>query len=333
MTTPDNIDIAENEILRHSPELLSVLLKDHTLSTEDCQRNIFWATSDYEYLGAGYEYHSPITPELITGENGKIIQPRVMKSREAQSARSRDMAEVFTPSWICNAQNNLIDEAWFGRMDVFNTEYTDDDGVHRWHTHTTPIEFPEGKTWRDYVRDTRLEITCGEAPYLVSRYDTTTGNLIPIADRIGLLDRKLRIVSENTETSGEWLRWAQVAYQNIYGYEWQGDSLLLARESLLVTFIEYYEAKFGTKPLLKSIQYIAYIISWNLFQMDGLKGVVPDSCADRIVREASLFGDVMETVVPCEGCSKGNIRKHNGKYCMVKDWTAKKKIRFIDLIK
>jgi hypothetical protein len=32
------------------------------------------------------------------------------------------MAEVFTPSWICNAQNNLIDNTWFGRDNVFNKE-------------------------------------------------------------------------------------------------------------------------------------------------------------------------------------------------------------------
>ena len=46
----------------------------------------------------------------------------------------------------------------------------------------------------------RLEISCGEAPYLVSRYDTVMGETIPISQRIGLLDRKLRVVSENTDT-------------------------------------------------------------------------------------------------------------------------------------
>ncbi|MDE6002268.1 MAG: restriction endonuclease subunit M, partial [Prevotella sp.] len=158
-----------------SPELLNILLKDHTTSKEDIQRNIFWATSDYEYLGDGYQYDSPILPHLITGDNGHIIMPRVLKSRDTQAARSRDMAEVFTPSWICNAQNNLIDEAWFGRKDVFNTEYTDEQGFHRWQTSAGKIQFPKGKTWKDYVRDIRLEITCGEAPYIVSRYDNTTG--------------------------------------------------------------------------------------------------------------------------------------------------------------
>lgn len=126
------MDILEDSIFRLSPELLDTLLKDHTTSEEGVQRNIFWATSDYEHFGDGYQYGSPILPYLITGDNGHIIMPRVLKSRDMQSARSHDMAEVFTPSWICNAQNNLIDEAWFGRKEVFNTEYTDERGNHRW---------------------------------------------------------------------------------------------------------------------------------------------------------------------------------------------------------
>lgn len=332
---PINADIPEDFIYNMSPDLLDALLKDHTMSTEDTQRNIFWATQDYEPLGEGYEYRSPILPHLITGRNGRVIMPRVLKTRDTQSARSREMAEVFTPSWICNAQNNLIDDAWFGRTEVFNIEHTDDEGRHFWTATTEKITFPEDKTWKDYVRDNRLEITCGEAPYLVSRYDSTTGETIPIEERIGMLDRKLRVVGENTETTGEWIEWAQVAYKSVYGYEWQGDSLLIARESMLISFIEYFEAKFGKRPMLKSIRYIAYIISWNVWQMDGLKGVVPDTCTDKVLVEHDFFGGCTESVIPCEGCTKDDIRRHNGTYCLIRDWGGKehKKIRFIDLIK
>jgi len=284
-----------------APEVLDTLLRDHTTG-----KNIFWATHDYEELGSEYNYRSPILPELITGERGKVIRPRVLKSKEEQTGRAKGMAEVFTPSWICNAQNNLVDEAWFAEKD---------------------------KSWKDYVRNTCLEITCGEAPYLVSRYDTTTGEAIPIERRIGLLDRKLRMVSEHVDDSTEWLKWAQTAYMNTYGYEWQGDNLLLARESLLWSFMEYYEAKFGKAPILRSINYIAYIISWNLWQMDGLKGVVPDSCRDGVKEKImTLFGEEEQTV-NCPGCQQEDIRRHNGTYCLIKDWGTGKKIRFIDLIK
>lgn len=258
--------------------------------------------------------------------------PRILKSKGTQQERSHHMAEVFTPAWVCNAQNNLIDAAWFERPDVFNKEIITAEGTHSWISTSEKIEFPSHKTWMDYIRDTRLEITCGEAPYLVSRYDTTTGETIPLQDRIGILDRKLRIVSENTTTSGEWLKAAQQAYMSTYAYEWQGDNLLLAREALLITFIEYYQEKFGKLPLLRSMKYIAYIISWNVWQMDGLKGVIPNSCK-ALKSEPDLLG--VTQILPCSGCQKGDLFSHNGVYCLIRNWRKKKhdgKIRFIDLL-
>ena len=280
-----------------------MLRKDHTT-----QLHIYWATDSYADRGEGYQFKDAIIADSITGDNGMIIRPRSVKSKDEQTKRSKDMAEVFTPSWVCNAQNNLIDDAWFGKQGVFNAESPE----HTWKATTGKIEFPEGKTWKDYVRDTRLEITCGEAPYLVSRYDTVSGMPIELAERIGLLDRKLRVVSENTETTGEFLDWCQEAYKNTYGYEWQGDNLLLAREALLFTFLDYYRAKFGEEPLLKSIQYIAYIISWNVWQMDGLKFCPPGE-------------------EPCEGdlFNPSNL-------CLIRDWRKprdKQKIYFKSLLK
>lgn len=299
----ENIDINETEVLKQYPEVLEMLLKDHTT-----QQNIYWATDSYADRGEGYQFKDAIIADSITGDNGMIILPRSVKSKDEQTKRSKDMAEVFTPSWVCNAQNNLIDDAWFGKQGVFNAESPE----HTWKATTGKIEFPEGKTWKDYVRDTRLEITCGEAPYLVSRYDTVSGMPIELAERIGLLDRKLRVVSENTETTGEFLDWCQEAYKNTYGYEWQGDNLLLAREALLFTFLDYYRAKFGEEPLLKSIQYIAYIISWNVWQMDGLKFCPPGE-------------------EPCEG----NLFNPSN-LCLIRDWRKprdKQKIYFKSLLK
>ena len=342
---PALIDVGEDDLLALSAQVLDTLLRDHTTG-----QNIFWATHDYEALGRGYDYHAPILPELITGERGMVVRPRVLKTKEQQTDRAKDMAEVFTPSWVCNAQNNLVDEAWFygersgeaehRRKEMFNVE---DTTHHTWQANPNKIEFPHGKTWQDYVRAKRMEITCGEAPYLVSRYDATTGDIIPLQNRIGLLDRKLRVVTENTVSSEEWTAWARVAYQNIYGYEWQGDNLLLARKALLYTFIEYYQAACMSAPPAYAIEEIAYIISWNLWQMDGLKGVVPGSCHNVVskhkpVQQLDFFAvevhqESKPKVTPCPGCSEDNIYKHNGKYCKIRDWEANKTIRFIDLIK
>lgn len=266
-----NVDICESYLLRRNPVVMAQLLKDHT-----SQKNIFWATDSYVAFGEGYQENDEITIDKVTGEHEGMIKPRCIKSKEEQTQRTKDKAEVFTPSWICNKQNNLVDNVWFGRENVFNTE-KDTEDTHTWETTEEKIVFPDikGKSWKDYVRDTRMEITCGEAPYLASRYDTITGAFIPVKNRIGLLDRKLRVIGEHTEITGEWLEMAQEAFKNIYGYDWQGDNVLLARESLLMTFIEYYKEKFHSEPLQKSVEYIAYIVSWNIIQMDGLKCCLP----------------------------------------------------------
>lgn len=321
-----DIDILENELLEKYPQILEILLCDRTT-----QKNIFWATNNYEYLGDSYTYNSEILPDLITGKNGNIIMPRVYKNKILQQSRSKEMAEVFTPSWVCNLQNNAVDKMWFGRENVFNKEIVLDDGSKSWETTKEKIVFPKGKTWEDYVLDTRLEITCGEAPYLVSRYDTTTAEAITVENRIGLLDRKLRVIHENVHTADYWLYAVEIAYKNIYGFEWQGDSLLLAREALLMTFIENHTLKFNDPPTLDAIQTIAHIISWNLWQMDGLKGVIPNSCKDEIIETANLF-DTHTEIKKCRGCEQQNIKLHNGIYCNIMDWGSEQAIRFIDLI-
>ena len=120
-------------------------------------------------LGEQYGFKKEILPELVTGNRDSLIQPRVEKAREYQTNRSRDKAEVFTPSWICNVQNNLGAEQWFGRKNVFSTQK----GMTR-KAATDRITFPDDSqhTWQKYVDAQRLEISCWEALYLVSCYDT-----------------------------------------------------------------------------------------------------------------------------------------------------------------
>lgn len=130
------------------------------------------------------------------------------------------------------------------------------------------------------MADTRLEITCGEAPYLCNRYDAVIGEYNEnVKYRIGMLDRKLRIVSENTKDSKDWILWAKIALRATYGFEWQGDNLLLAREAIFFTFEEHYIAQFGEKKFnqnkMRMMPGAAYIISWNVWQMDGLTYGLP----------------------------------------------------------
>lgn len=325
------ININKEQFFEFYPELLNSLLKDQTLSKGKEQVNIFWATDCYANLGKGYQYFDRITVEAISGTNGSIIVPRALKSREQQMQRSRMMAEVFTPSWVCNKQNNLIDNAWFGREDVFNKEMDFPDGNHSWAINTNTILFPENKSWIDYITENRLEITCGEAPYLVSRYDTVTGETIPVQYRIGILDRKLRIVNENTKSEEDWISAAQKAYMSTYGYEWQGDNLILAREALLLTFVEYFQEKFNKDPNTNLLHDITNIITWNIWQMDGLKGVIPDSCHEEQVITNVLFGEPEIEIKRCAGCKNNDIKSHNGIQCNIMDWETRQPIKFSSL--
>lgn len=324
------VDISENYIREHYPEEMNILLLDRATG-----ENIFWATDSYKAYKEGFQYNDHITYQHITGDFGKIIQPRALKSRVEQAKRVKNMAEVFTPSWVCNLQNNLIDNAWFGRENVFNIEYIDEEGVHRWTPVDGPIEFPAKtgkKSWKSFVRDLRLEITCGEGPYMVSRYDTVSGEYIPLSHRIGFLDRKLRIVGEHTSKPKEWTEMAKDALKASYGYEWQGDNLLLARESVFASFIEYYEEKFNLLPQENDLREVAEIISWNIWQMDGLKMVVPNSC-DKVY-ETDLFGETKRC--SCSACEKGEHHGHIGVPCVIRNWwnpEGKQIIQFSSIIK
>ncbi len=314
------IDILENTIRRHS-DLLEILLLDRTKSTRQRAHNILWATDSY----AHHKATSEIEIADITGEYTLLIQPRISKSKEEQRLRTHDKAEVFTPKETVQQMNQDID--W---------------GIGHW-----PVD---RNNWQDYVSEKRLEITCGEAPFIVGRYNASNGKkVLKLENRVGFLDRKLQVVSDFCDSIDDWLKWTKAAFKSSYGYEWQGDSLLIARENLLYTFIDYYNAKFPDRFIdmesklknddLELLKEITTIISWNIFQMDGLKYVIPMSCkhTEEIVNEApgllKMLGekDVVRKRI-CEGCVKSDPKLHNGKKVKVMDWDANKPIYFYKLM-
>ena len=292
-------------------EVLDTLLQD-----KSTKKNIIWATDTYEELGEGFTDKAQIYADYLL-RSSDIILPRIQKSQAAQAQRTRKKAEVFTPAWLCNRMNNHLDEDWFGRQDVFNTENED----HSWTVTEGKIIFPEGKTWQQYVDSRRLEITCGEAPYLVSRYDVSTGVLIvPPMRRIGMLDRKLRVVNENTETYDDWLKWVIRAFEASYGYEYQGDNVLIARINLLMTFVDYYEERWNKKPRDKLLQQIANKIVWNIWQMDGLKDTVPLGKPFEEYKQLSLF-DIEEE----------NENEPDAVPCRIFNWRSKSSVKFMNI--
>lgn len=281
---------------------------------------VIWGTDNYIERGEEYNFKKP-------ANDFNIIVPRVDKSKAEQKRRVKEKAEVFTPSWVCNAQNNLIDDHIF-KPGVFNTMSED---KKTWTPSKGSVKFKKGSSWIDYVVERRIELTCGEAPYLMSPYDTTTGVGIPVRDdkglfgRIGLLDRKLRIVTENVlkdvkknrkgqvsdystiseEIKESWISYAMLALVNTFGYEWQGDNLLLARLNFLNTYIEYRMDALGSMPDNEEILDVAEIASWNLWQMDGLKMVEPMSCSDT-----------------CKACKTKKRAGHDGRVSVMRFLTS-----------
>jgi len=243
---PTALDRARLNIRLQMPELLDVLLLDRTRSREGKPHNIIWATDNYVDLDSeAYAPKAQITPGLITGEHSNLVMSRALKTSDLQKERTRTKAEVFTPTWIVKKQNDAVD-----------AEYEKDD-------------------LKTYVRRKWLEITCGEAPYMATRYDMETGAPVPLAERCGFVDRKLARISAEVSDKAEWQRLVELAYQASYGFEWNGDSLLLARENLLYTYCDYYRARWRSKPQRILMEEIATIISFNLFQMDGLTYTIP----------------------------------------------------------
>lgn len=287
---------------------LPVLLQDKTT-----KKNIIWATNSYKQFGEQYADDRQITTQALMGLNPVMLQPRIMKAMEQQQERTKSHAEVFTPAWICNKMNNYCDEEWFGRKDVFNILRE-----REWSTAKDKIEFPEGKTWQQYIDSRRLEITCGEAPYIVSRYDAATGEVIPLENRIGILDRKIRVINENTEDEQNWLKWVIRAFQSVYGYEYQGDNLLIGRINLLMTFVDYLDNRWHREAAENELKKIANIIAWNLWQMNGLTGTVPLGEPEEEIHQYSLF-----EMLNKEGDSENNNKTPK---CRVYDWRSDKSI-------
>lgn len=95
---------------------------------------------------------------MVTGKNGTLIQPRAAKSKEEQLLRTRDKAEVFTPLSIVKQMNEACDTKRITK-----------------------------NNWQEYVSLLKLEITCGEAPFIVSRYDPVSDKqeLLPLVERVG----------------------------------------------------------------------------------------------------------------------------------------------------
>lgn len=286
MRTTIDIPLEINKL--DSMGLLNLLLADKATG-----HNITWATDQYlSQYGDAYAPSNPIQKALITGQNSTVIQTRTAKQRDVQAKRTKQKGEVFTPIRLVARMNSyLLREA-----------------------------YEQATDWKELIGSTMLEITCGEGPFLVTRYDTETGAILPLTERVGLLDTKLREVTAHTDTEVEWSQWAVRAYESMYGYEYQGDSLLIARINMVMSFIEYYEDRWNQTPESALLSRIADIVSWNVWQMDGLTGKTPTAVeAVRTKHQMSLFEE-----------PQANITLEHLE-CSIHDWRANRTYKWSEL--
>jgi len=315
---PDFIDLESYRKIGNNKALMDILLRDRNTGS-----NVMWATDDYSSLGPGFGAKDQIQYLFIVNPN-HVIRPRFLKTDSEQRNRSKDRAEVFTPPWIVNKQNNLVDEQWTGRKNPFNIE---NEAMRTW-TPTDNVDLGD-HGWKEYVRSIRMEVGCGEAPYLTTRYDPTDGMSIPVEYRTGLLDRKLRVITENVPVGSPltWIEWAKAAVKSTYAYDFQGDNVVLARENLLLTVSEHYRSRFGCELEQKILAEISEILSWNVWQMDGMSYVVPFTC-----QKQQTVGGEDPILNHCVACRTGK-GMHSGTKCKIMDWETSEAVDFASLLK
>jgi len=248
----NTVDFTADIEFLHGRGLLAPLLLDHATN-----QPIVWATDAYADLGAGFQPRDSITTARIRHLTDFQLRPRAAKTAATRDRRTKSHAEVFTPLAVCR---RMIDA----------------------------VPFPGDPS--AFLRATCLEIACGEAPFLVQRYDPGTGRILPLAERDGILDHKLRICAESNKGKEDFLKLALVAVRSVYGCELQGDSLLIARINVLLSVLEAYRDRFGERPDHSALlRPFALAIAWNLFQVDMLTGTVPTFPPPAVPDTAELF--------------------------------------------
>ena len=170
-------------------------------------------------------------PLLLRGCDCEVdLRPGYMRNADELKTDSKKRAAIYTPAWLVREMLN----------------------------------YPE---LGDLCAQTCLELACGEAPFIVQRYDMYTGGPIEIPDREGILDQKIKYVAVSSYT--EWYPQARRAFETTYGTDKHWPSLIIARMNVLSSFIEYCQY-YGYSPPEADIEEIADIICWNFWQMDFL---------------------------------------------------------------
>ena len=112
-------------------------------------------------------------------------------------------------------------------------------------------------------------------------------------------------------TDGKWSDSQGNTYTQVLDYEFQGDNLLIARINVLLSFVEYMQDRLKRFPTKKEVNKILNIIAWNIWQMDGITGLIPFGKPQEIMED--LFKDNYNDTVD----------KFVSDECRIYDWRSK----------
>lgn len=292
------------------------LLMDRTT-----RRNLIWGTDDLKYLGAGWRKEQELQEETAFGEALRLVVPGTdrlgPRAGAKKAGRQKEGPQVLSAA-EANRRNNARDEQWFGQSSVFNSVWGD-----TWITRAEPVRFParKNRSWHQYIDARFLEKDFAVPQCLVSRFDAASGGLIPRGDRIGVLDRKLRIAAEQAPAA-EWAKWAFRALESCYGYAYRGDDVAAARIDVLLTLRKAFAAALGREPDAREWRRAARIASWNLWQMDGKTGTIPYGKPMSAATQIEMFRLL-------EDRRRGVLQPD----CRVMDWRAGKSVPYREMEK
>jgi hypothetical protein len=194
-----------------------------------------------------------ITPEWLMHHFGQLRR-RCDKPKAEQRARTKRRAEVFTPTSVVAFMN---DHAEAAKCNV-------------------PVEELDTVSWRDRIQLRALDSCCGEGAFTTTLYDPITGEDIPEPERVGILDRKLRLVVEHAPMSLA-PRYLLTALRTSYACDIMGDNVILARMNVYLAWLEAYRRAMGTPPSIAEMNEACEVICGTVMQVDALTGMLPAS--------------------------------------------------------
>ena len=112
----------------------------------------------------------------------------------------------------------------------------------------------------------------------------------------------------------------------MYGYEYQGDNLLIARINVLRTLEDAIQEAGYESYRTADLKKLANIISWNFWQMDGLTGYVPFRALDESYYQPSIFDLLTQTEeIPDEA------NNHEAILAKIYDWSNNSELEYNDM--